>query len=355
MKISIILFIAFFSVFSFSFDDDQDKEIEKTKVVEDGPPEVSSSTPNSNTEIAPPTEVSRPTPRVNTEAAPPTEVSRPAPAASTSIDVNCDLNYQRLGLRNSVRLSTDPTAVELRAETGIAILELTREFSYSGTGFSYTVSPPVNQVEVRSFTRRLANLMKTYPKSFLRANERVCFLLSNNFNNAQAMVLDTIIVTPTRVSNSSIHHELMHAIDQIHSNDTVYNAWRALNPPGFAYNYGPASTITAQFSTMDSNFISLYAKSTYLEDRAEVFAGMSIHYPRLLQRVGSNSTLLRKINSLKAYLQNISPSMNESYWTSRPRDERNGFYENCMHSTNNDAATCADNLVFLPSHSDWNN
>jgi hypothetical protein len=95
-----------------------------------------------------------------------------------------------------------------------------------------------------------------------------------------------------------VHHEFFHSIDV----DPQSESWAQLSPSGWKPTGGLAST-TFNFKIL--GFISEYAATAVVEDRAETFSHMITSPAQVISKSKSDSYVKSKILAVKSYLQNI--------------------------------------------------
>jgi hypothetical protein len=166
--------------------------------------------------------------------------------------------------------------------------------------------------------------LKKYPPDFVEsARIESIFLCKNLYRNSipvagladienQVMYLDLIdLLARPDAFPALFHHELFHMADPGHMSE-----WTALNKPGFRYigvlQTGPYDGIE---NVSMEGFLNQYAKSNVWEDRAEIFMFMMAKPGRLSQRASNDPIIARKVAFMKQLVQDISPTMGDSYWS----------------------------------------
>lgn len=141
---------------------------------------------------------------------------------------------------------------------------------------------------------KVENALNKYPSSFFSEIKNkwkpVSIYLVDNINGYAAGLTDNnnpntivILIVVTHNPNSSIlestiHHEMMHAIDCYFTSKGIYSSYdleqsmMQFNPEGFVY--GNQSNQYVYLLDNSYYFVSKYAKSNYKEDRAEIFANL---------------------------------------------------------------------------------
>lgn len=281
--------------------------------------------------------------------------SASAPANRSS---QCDLSGFRLNTNEYFALSEEPAAVSFLNETGVAIYRLKKSVVFAGTGFSYNLNQVKREEETRRFTLRTINVLKAYPKDFILKMNSACFVLIDSISGGGAIAITQggAVTIPTNANNTTINHELMHAVDYLYPFSVAESAaWIKANG---AYTYDPNSNSSSAFSAfrysyLSEAFITNYSKVNVIEDRAELVSAMGYNYSELLDKIKDKPVLKQKINLLNEKLKSVDASMTENYWKNRPIDSRDGGYEACVRRGNS-ASDCAANDVSLPQHSSWN-
>lgn len=115
---------------------------------------------------------------------------------------------------------------------------------------------------------------------------------------------DTIYLN-VRFDSKTIYHEIFHTFDNCQIN--LNRKWMGLNDKKFVYTGSGFDTVkTTKFrrkrrednlatGRFDQDFVSRYAMSTDVEDRAETFAFMVVEGPKFLKRTELSSVLKRKM------------------------------------------------------------
>ncbi len=135
------------------------------------------------------------------------------------------------------------------------------------------------------FTRNLYIKSIGYRGGLSRPEESIIFFDVQDGIKARSETtpMDPNYYSAARLSNG-IHHELTHSMDDV----TGYwwdPKWKSLNPPSFrygSYDYssynpralGPISPMLTPFWNPIDGFVSEYATSNYVEDRAEIGAAI---------------------------------------------------------------------------------
>jgi hypothetical protein len=139
--------------------------------------------------------------------------------------------------------------------------------------------------EIYDHLNKINVALSKYPSSFFyeikNKWKQVTIYLVKNINSSDAALTDNsnpntmviLIATGGFLFESTLHHEMMHYIDCYLSNligaNTLENSMMQINPSGFTY--GNKNNDYVYYYANPYYFISAYAKSNYLEDRAVIF------------------------------------------------------------------------------------
>ncbi|MCA9816405.1 MAG: putative zinc-binding metallopeptidase [Cyanobacteriota/Melainabacteria group bacterium] len=135
------------------------------------------------------------------------------------------------------------------------------------------------------------------------------------------------------------HHELYHAIDYRDSwFGYIDSEWKYLQGPNFKYGY---DILRERMKTFDrgvlgervirdyeikgvearpsneAGFVSDYARISYVEDKAEVFASLITDYKKTMARTRRDLPLKRKVEHMKTLLAKFCSDFNDDFWKSR--------------------------------------
>lgn len=160
---------------------------------------------------------------------------------------------------------------------------------------SYATPTKLYDDEVISYNlTKIEDALKKYPKSFFSEIKNrwkpISIYLVDNINGYAAGLTDNnnsstlvILIVATHSPSSSIlestvHHEIMHAIDCYFTSKGIYTAYtleqsmKQINPADFSY--GVQDNKYVYLLDDPCYFVSKYSKANYKEDRAEVFANL---------------------------------------------------------------------------------
>lgn len=166
---------------------------------------------------------------------------------------------------------------------------------YYGSEYpNYTViadslEPLSDETSIMASLNRLERLLSKYPDGLFKemrdSGFPVQILLVKNFEGIDNLLgvtdtrnTDHAVITTKYTSKFeyTFNHEMMHYLDRyMMLKKGVYpeNTWNSLNPKDF--KYGQAYDSIYEYDKKETDyFISLYSESSFMEDRAEVFASM---------------------------------------------------------------------------------
>jgi hypothetical protein len=196
-----------------------------------------------------------------------------------------------------------------------------------------------NGVLLETLLRELPTLLqelRLYPKSFLRRVRLKRIHLCRNLNiygyrdyylagnvslNGDEIYfdLDCYRSKKTIPSNctyriSTYHHELFHCIDtRLWTRNPSDSSWMMLNPPGFQY-YASRLMDYSRVSNQYPGFVSVYARSSCMEDKAETYSFIMTNLHEMEQRALDDPILQKKIDLLKTRLRTFAPEIDEHFW-----------------------------------------
>lgn len=271
---------------------------------------------------------------------------------------NCDLSQFSVNTGEYFKISQEPEAQSFFNSTGIAFYHLKKSFVHSGEGWSYNLAEVKREEETSRFTKRVINVLKTYPKSFITKMDNVCFLLVDKLTGhggGVAITAGSVVVVPTDSTNTIVNHEFMHAVEHTEPFSVKESAdWIKANG-SHAYTNSICTELFAshKFSKIKEAFLTGYAQCSHHEDRAELYAAMGYSYNELVDAIKSKPILKTKLSLLKEKLKSIDSSLTDSFWQARQLDARDGRYEICMRNSKVHE-DCAGNDTRLNAHSSWN-
>jgi hypothetical protein len=171
--------------------------------------------------------------------------------------------------------------------------------------------------------------MDIFPVRFLKATKLNTVVLCRNLRlrgqPAGGIASSTgVIALNVPFHSHVVYHEMFHIADKQPNNPS----WTRLNNRQFVYGGSPFNggadeqnkrdkrKATAQAKPVDirKDFVSDYAMTSEMEDRAETFAVM-VTDPRRFEKLASESPVLRrKAEKVKSIVREFSPGMNRDFW-----------------------------------------
>ena len=162
---------------------------------------------------------------------------------------------------------------------------------------------------VPALAEKFYRSLEILPPSFLEKSRirYVIFLNNLTLRNVPAGGVacdDTIYLNP-RFNALTVYHEIFHTFDNCQIN--LNRKWLSLNDKKFVYTgSGFGAVRTSKFrrkrrednlatGRFDQDFVSRYAMSNDVEDRAETFAFMVVEGPKFLERTEASPVLKRKM------------------------------------------------------------
>jgi hypothetical protein len=182
--------------------------------------------------------------------------------------------------------------------------------------------------ETKPFLPRFFAAMDIFPVRFLRETRlhTVVFvrdLKSNGVSAAGLAVSDgRIYLDVTHFNSKVIYHEMFHIADNLGHNES----WTKLNSKQFAYGgskYKPAELdkkTQAKVEAVKSDaelrkdFVSDYAMTHEVEDRAETFAWMVANPKQFAKMAQESPVLEKKAQVVKKIVREFAPAMNKDFW-----------------------------------------
>lgn len=200
---------------------------------------------------------------------------------------------------------------------------------------SYATPTKLYDDEVISYNlTMIETALKKYPKSFFNEIKSkwkpISIYLVDNINGYAAGLTDNsnssslvilIVATHSQTSSileSTVHHEIMHAIDCYFTSKGIYSAYTLeqsmmqFNPDGFSY--GIQDNKYVYLLDKPYYFVSKYSKSNYKEDRAEVFANLMYR--------SYAPEFLKIDNSIKEKAKLITDQINQNFTSASSSNNR---------------------------------
>lgn len=180
-----------------------------------------------------------------------------------------------------------------------------------------------------AYLATIGDQLARYPASFLAAAGPVTIVLADDLHGSAASWEAGGITVPERrliflnVKNYcddlqrqlTLHHEFFHVVDPWlfapAQADSLAEDWVALNPPGFSYldDYETAGDANALHPR--DGFVTGYATTNPLEDRAETYAYgvVASMHASLVEWMGSDPYLAKKEQSLHTWMRSKWPDL----------------------------------------------
>ncbi len=175
--------------------------------------------------------------------------------------------------------------------------------------------------ELDRFFKIIDHLTLSFIKSSRLNTVVVVDTLKVDGKGAAGVACGKLIVLQTGFSAHTVYHEIFHVVDE----RPLAKSWAKLNPKNFVYKgsvYAPAN-LTARKKTqveknvasgdMSAHFISDYAQSNEVEDRAETFAAMVCEGPSFLKRCERSEVMTKKMEYIKS-LTSKQSLLGRDYW-----------------------------------------
>ncbi|MCL1919665.1 MAG: hypothetical protein FWG50_01085 [Kiritimatiellaeota bacterium] len=113
-----------------------------------------------------------------------------------------------------------------------------------------------------------------------------------------------------------VYHELFHIADRQWQNEK----WTRLNDKQFTYSNAPKPEKKGKQpeppppETFRKDFVSDYAMTQEMEDRAETFAWMVTNPKKFAEMAKENPVLAKKAEVVKGIVREFAPAMNKDFW-----------------------------------------
>ena len=241
------------------------------------------------------------------------------------------LHAQLTSLKKTTK--TNETAV-VTATPEMIELEYLRVAKKCGFSIAYTLPERVSgdvltPDEAKEVLPQFFAAMDIFPVRFLQETKLntvvLCRNLRLNGQLAGGVASSTgIIALNVPIHTHVIYHEMFHIADKQPVNDE----WTKLNSKQFAYGGNKFQSddegldksdkrkmSSAKKSTdIRQDFVSDYATTSEMEDRAETFAVM-VTDPKQFEKLASTSPVLkRKADKVKSIVREFSPGMSKDFW-----------------------------------------
>ncbi|MEI7946355.1 MAG: putative zinc-binding metallopeptidase [bacterium] len=229
---------------------------------------------------------------------------------------------------------TNETAIA-EATPEMIELEYLRVAKKCGFAIAYTMPDQISgdvltPNEAKEVLPQFFAAMDIFPVRFLqetRLNTVVlCRNLRMNGQLAGGVATSTgVIVLNVPIHSHVIYHEMFHIADKQRNNPE----WTKLNSKQFVYGGSIFNANAEDMNRSDKrkmlaakkdtdirkDFVSDYATTSEMEDRAETFAVM-VTDPRQFEKLASTAPVLkRKAEKVKSIVREFSPGMSKDFWT----------------------------------------
>lgn len=214
-------------------------------------------------------------------------------------------------------------------------LEYLRVAKKCGFAISYTLPEQVSgevltPEEAKEVLPRFFAAMDIFPVRFLQETKLntvvLCRNLRLNGQLAGGVASSTgVIALNVPIHSHVIYHEMFHIADKQRNNAE----WTKLNNKQFVYGgnvYNPdleemkkgdKRKMAESKKDMDvrKDFVSDYATTSEMEDRAETFAVMVTDAKQFEKLASASPVLKKKADKVKSIVREFSPGMNKDFWT----------------------------------------
>ena len=166
--------------------------------------------------------------------------------------------------------------------------------------------------------------MDIFPVRFLRETRLHTVVLvrelKHNGGRVGGLAVSTgVIYLDVPFGSHVIYHELFHIADRRWQNEK----WTKLNDKQFAYSAGSAADKKTKPNKQEpvkskeelrKDFVSDYAMTQEMEDRAETFAWMVATPKKFEALAKENPVLAKKAEVVRSIIREFTPSMNKDFW-----------------------------------------
>jgi len=240
-----------------------------------------------------------------------------------------------------------PEMADVKEEVGIHIYFLKTavgcQYSGSAPPIRYDFRPQADVAARTEFARKIAQFLKSFPKDFLQGFSGTRFILIGDLideasgHESDAITNHKTIFIKTDTVQSNIAHEFMHVFDFLNtvvSTESVNSTswYQSAGSAQCSYSTNAEGEPLAFLGrTFNQCFVSGYAQRNNLEDRAEIFKGLTEDHAGMLDLANQpgSGQLSAKIAALKNELREKSENLTELFWTSRLKGNFYGSYESC--------------------------
>lgn len=204
-----------------------------------------------------------------------------------------DDNKSKEEADNSITAQNDKLRQEINSKYGVNIIYKDEtDDVVKNSNIKFTKE--YDEEKINNFLNKINAALSKYPSGFFKEIKNkwkpVSICLVSKFSGQYSGITDnnnfnTVVILLAYSSNlleATAHHEIMHFIDcylrEYFNVDTI-NSFNDFNPSSFVY--GDSSSEYVYLLDNNNNtsyFVSVYSKSKYSEDRAEVFADMMFRW-----------------------------------------------------------------------------
>lgn len=209
--------------------------------------------------------------------------------------INVTKSMEKIDLSNIDNILEEETSIDMSSINLKIKNSIEQKYGidvYYGDGYyveSVNAVAITNQNEIFEMLKSLNSALSKYPVGITQEIEEkgytVSIYLVNYFTNGIDALANRnsigefkIYMSNTLDVERTMHHEYYHILDyyiKLETNENYYT-WKIYNPEGFTYNKN-IDNITSEYvykGDKGASFVTLYAKYSEKEDRAETFAEM---------------------------------------------------------------------------------
>lgn len=203
-----------------------------------------------------------------------------------------DDNKSKEEADNSITAQNDKLRQEINSKYGVNIIYKDEtDDVVKNSNIKFTKE--YDEAKINNFLNKINTVLSKYPSGFFKEIKNkwktVSICLVSKFSGQYSGITDnnnfnTVVILLAYSSNlleATAHHEIMHFIDcylrEYFNVDTI-NSFNDFNPSGFVYGDNSSEYVYLLDNNNTSYFVSIYSKSKYSEDRAEVFADMMFRW-----------------------------------------------------------------------------
>ena len=211
--------------------------------------------------------------------------------------------------------------------------ECTRVAKKCGFSVGYTLHREMSgnvlaPEEVKKYLPQFFAAMDIFPVRFLRETQLHTLVLCRNLTTSNGGRAGGVagggkICLGVPFYSQVIYHEMFHIADNLGHNED----WTKLNHRQFVYGGSALKPVELDKKTqikadaakssadIRKDFVSDYAMTSEVEDRAETFAVMVANPKRFAALAKESPVLEKKALAVKKIVREFAPSMNKDFWT----------------------------------------